>query len=81
MTTLNIISCPGDTILDILQERQVTLELFAQMMGRSEDFCQGLLEGTTVIDEIVAYELSVVIGSTVNFWLTREANYRFGYFG
>ncbi len=70
------ISPPGDTILDLLEERGWAFAYFAERLGLSLDCVSGLLDGTVRITEGIAIKLESTLGSTAQFWLNRESQYR-----
>lgn len=69
-------SPPGQTILSILEFRELTLEDFAQQIGKNVSFTQKLIDGTNVIDMELARKLASTLGSSANFWMAREHDYR-----
>ena len=72
----NWASPPGDTIADLLRERSWTQAEFGRRLGKSGDFVDQLVAGEALIDEAIALTLERVLGSTAQFWRSREANYR-----
>jgi len=70
------ISPPGDTISDILEDRDWTQEVFAKRMGNSTKHISHLITGKAPITQETALKLERVIGGTANFWLNREVQYR-----
>jgi HTH-type transcriptional regulator/antitoxin HigA len=70
------VSPPGDTIADVLEERNWTEELLAEKLGYSTKFINQLIKAEIPIDEEIAIKLSQVIGSTVQFWLNHEKHYQ-----
>ncbi len=70
------ISPPGDTISDILEERDWTQEDFAKRMGNSTKHISQLINGKATITQETALKLERVIGGTAGFWLNREVQYR-----
>ena len=74
--TPNWISPPGDTISDILEERDWTQEDFAKRMGISTKHISQLINGKAPITQKTAMKLERVIGGTAGFWLNREIQYR-----
>lgn len=70
------VSPPGDTILDILEERDWTQDELAQRLGYTPKHVNQLIKGKVPLTEDAAIRLERVIGSTVGFWLAREAKYR-----
>lgn len=70
------VSPPGDTIVSILEERELTIEHFAIEIGRSVGAVQKILDGSLAIDAHLARQLANAIGATENFWMAREHDYR-----
>ncbi len=66
----------GDTIADLLEERNWSQTEFARRTGYTEKHVSLLICGKTSITEDTAIKLERVLGSTAGFWLTREAQYR-----
>ncbi|MEH2404650.1 HigA family addiction module antitoxin [Nostoc sp.] len=72
------VSPPGDTIADILEERDWTQVQLAERLGYSTKHISQLINGKAPINEETALKLERVLGSTAAFWLKREAQYRAG---
>ena len=72
------ISPPGDTIADLLEERDWTQAELANRLGASRKYVNKLISGRVPLSESVVAKLERVLGSTVRFWLNREAGYRAG---
>lgn len=70
------ISPPGHTIISILEERELTVEQFANQIGRSASVAQKILDGSHAIDVEVARALARSLGASENFWIAREYDYR-----
>ena len=70
------ISPPGHTIADLLEERSWTQAQLADRLGVSRKHVSELITGKAAISEAIAIELARVLGSTIGFWLSREAGYR-----
>ena len=70
------VSPPGDTILDIIEERDWTQAELAQRLGYTTKHVNQLIKGKVPLTEDAAIRLERVVGSTVGFWLAREAKYR-----
>lgn len=70
------VSPPGDTIVSILEERELTVEQFAHKIGHSAAVAQKILDGSHAIDVDLAHRLSGAIGASENFWMAREHDYR-----
>lgn len=70
------VSSPGDTITDILKERNVSVVEFAQRMGDTPESATDLIEGRASITIALARRLEKVLGSSVEFWMSRDFQYR-----
>ena len=69
-------SPPGDTIQDILEEKEMTQEEFSWLSKLSTEQVQGLLNGSLRITAEIAIRLESVLGPPMVFWLQREIEYR-----
>src|ERR1700730_1303216 len=69
-------SAPGETIADILEERDLPHAEFARRIGHSISDTHGLLEGRSPITNGLARKLEQVLGASAAFWINREAQYR-----
>ncbi len=67
---------PGDTILDILEEKNWTQAEFADRAGFTIKHASQLVRGKAAITEDTALRLERVFGGNAEFWLSREARYR-----
>ncbi|BDA74972.1 hypothetical protein RIVM261_087850 [Rivularia sp. IAM M-261] len=72
------VSAPGDTIADLLEERNWTQAQLAEQLGYATEHISLLMDGKVPINEEIALKLELVLGSTAAFWLNREAQYRLG---
>ena len=70
------LSAPGGTILDVLEERDMTSKELAALLGYSIDRTERLIAGKEAITRDVANLLSKRVGGSEKFWLSRERNYR-----
>jgi len=70
------VSPPGDTLLDIISDREWTRLELAQRLGVTETHLHQVLKGEVQLTVDMAIRLEQIIGSTANFWLKREARYR-----
>lgn len=70
------VSPPGDTILDLLEERDWTQQQLADRLGYSLKHVNQLIKGKVPLTDEAAARLQNVLGASVGFWLTREAQYR-----
>lgn len=72
----NWASAPGETIADILAERRISLDDFAELIGQSTETADGILEGRVAITIAIARKLERVLGGSVEFWVSRDFHYR-----
>ncbi|MYH34124.1 MAG: helix-turn-helix domain-containing protein [Gammaproteobacteria bacterium] len=70
------VSPPGDTILDLLEERGWPKTEFAERTGYTTKHVSLLISGKASITEDSALRLERALGGTASFWLSREAEYR-----
>lgn len=69
-------SPPGDTIADILSERNVSEAHFAKQLEQSLEDTLDLLKGRIAITIDLARRLECVVGASVEFWMSRDYQYR-----
>ena len=67
---------PGESILDLAEERGWSQGELAQRLGYSEKHISQLINGKVPITVDAAQRLERVLGSTIDFWLALEANYK-----
>lgn len=70
------VSPPGDSILEIIEEREWTQAELAKRLGFSCKHTNQLIKGKVPLTEDAALRLERVLGSNMAFWLAREAKYR-----
>lgn len=70
------VSPPGQTIVSILEERELSVEDFARAIGYTSVQAQKILDGSHSIDTSLARRLSKVVGASHDFWMAREHDYR-----
>nr|WP_323252942.1 HigA family addiction module antitoxin [Spirulina sp. CCNP1310] len=70
------VSPPGETIADLLEERDWTQAQLAERLGYTTKHISQLINGKAPITEDTALKLERVLGSNAVFWLNREAQYR-----
>ena len=70
------VSPPGSTVADLLEERGWTQQALARRSGFTTKHISLLINGKAPITEDTAVKLERVLGSTMRFWMTREAQYR-----
>jgi plasmid maintenance system antidote protein VapI len=68
-------SKPGDTLLTLMEHRELTSDALARKLGRSTATISGLLSGSVEIDDELADELAKHVGGTASFWRTRQSKY------
>jgi addiction module HigA family antidote len=69
-------SAPGDTIADILQDRKLSVAAFAQRIEETPERATDLLQGRASITLAMARRLQRVLGASVEFWMSRDYQYR-----
>lgn len=69
-------SSPGNTIYDILEEKNISLKHFANCMNSNMDFVEKLINGQVSINNEIAEKLRLNLGATTDFWVKREEQYR-----
>ena len=72
----NWASRPGATILRLLNDRGLSTREFADVADISVSELRDLLSGRATIEPVIASKLSIVLGGSAVFWLTREEQYR-----
>lgn len=70
------VSPPGDTLLELLNDRNISLRKIEKLMMIPKETIIGLLYGKVPITNDVAIRLEKALGISSDFWLQREANYR-----
>jgi HTH-type transcriptional regulator/antitoxin HigA len=70
------VSPPGDTIEDLLDDLGMSKAQLAQRTGFTPKHINELVKGRAPLTPAAAVKLATVLGSTAEFWLTREAQYR-----
>lgn len=73
---LELLSRPGDTLLETIDYMGISRELLAQKMGKPVMVIDEIIDGKAVIDFDKAYHLEKALGISSDFWLNREKNYR-----
>ena len=69
-------SPPGDTILDILEEKNWTQSEFARRAGYTAKHVSQMIRGKAAITEDTALRLERFLGGSARFWLALEAEHR-----
>jgi HTH-type transcriptional regulator/antitoxin HigA len=69
-------SPPGETISQVLDEKNISIANFGKAIGLSIRATKDLIKGNLSITTDIAKELQMSIGSTKSFWLKREVEYQ-----
>jgi HTH-type transcriptional regulator / antitoxin HigA len=67
---------PGETIADLLEEREMTQTDLARRLGVSLKHANQVIKGTASISAELALGLEKVFGASADFWLNRESHYQ-----
>jgi HTH-type transcriptional regulator/antitoxin HigA len=70
------VSPPGETLLEVLEERGITQADLADRMGRPRKTINEIIKGKAAITPETALQLERVLGVPASFWNNREKNYR-----
>ncbi len=71
-----VVSPPGATLVELIEERGITQTELARRMGRPLNAVNEVILGNKEITEDTALELERVLGTPAHFWLARESRYR-----
>jgi HTH-type transcriptional regulator/antitoxin HigA len=69
-------SPPGDTISDLLEEKDWGIDQLADLIQLSMEDTNELISGNIPITEEIARKLDQAFGGGSKFWLNREYQYR-----
>lgn len=69
-------TCPGEFIRDELEVRNWTQGTLARVMGRPVAVINQIIKGKKRITTKTATELSAAFGTSAEFWMNLEKNYR-----
>lgn len=69
-------SPPGETILDLMEERDWSQAELANRLGFSAKHLNQLVKGKVALTYETALKLERVLGSTAEFWMNRESQFR-----
>jgi addiction module HigA family antidote len=70
------VSLPGETLQEVLNERQMTQAELAERMGRPKKTINEVIQGKSAITPETALQLERVLGLPAGFWNNLERNYR-----
>lgn len=74
--TPDTVSPPGETLLEMLEERGLSQVELAQRMGRPLKTINEIIKGKAAITPETALQLERVLGVSAGFWNRRERRYR-----
>lgn len=72
----SVVSPPGETLLETLQEREISINELAAKAGISESAIAEILSGQAAITPEIALQLEEILGIPARFWQNRERHYR-----
>jgi HTH-type transcriptional regulator/antitoxin HigA len=71
-----VVSPPGDTLADLLEERGMTQVELARRLGRPKKTINEIIRGKAALTAETAMQLEQALGTPASFWNAREARYR-----
>lgn len=71
-----LLSPPGDTIQETIEEMGMTQAELAERIGRPKEKLNDVIKGREPISTETAHRLEKVLGIPASFWIKREAEYR-----
>ena len=71
-----LLSKPGDTILETIEHIKMSQVELAERMGKTPSKINDLISGKEPITRVTAFQLEKVLGIDAQFWLNREMLYR-----
>lgn len=71
-----LLSPPGDTIQETLDELGMSQAELAERIGRPKEKVNDIIRGREVISTATAHKLEKALGIPASFWLKRESEYR-----
>jgi plasmid maintenance system antidote protein VapI len=71
-------SKPGDTLLTLMEQRELSAETLASKLGCGTALVQGVLAGTANITPEFASALATHLGGTAKFWESRQDRFEAG---
>ena len=74
--TPDSVSLPGETLQEVLDERQMTQADLAERMGQPKKTVNEIVQGKTAITPETALQLERVLGVPAGFWNNLEQNYQ-----
>ncbi|MDB9535667.1 HigA family addiction module antitoxin [Dolichospermum planctonicum CS-1226] len=70
------VSHPGDTLLEVLEDRGMTQAELAERTGRPKKTINEIIKGKAAITPETALQLERVFNIPASFWNNRERHYR-----
>ncbi|MBN1316097.1 MAG: helix-turn-helix domain-containing protein [Anaerolineales bacterium] len=74
--TPDYVSPPGETLLELIEEREISQAELSRRMGRPKKTINEIIQGKTAITPETALQLERVLNVPANFWNRREQQYR-----
>lgn len=72
----DVVSPPGGTLEDLLEERGMSQAQLAERTGRPKKTINEIIKGKAAITPETALQLELVLGTPADFWNQREKRYR-----
>jgi addiction module HigA family antidote len=72
----DVVSAPGETLLEILEDRGMSQAELAERTGRPKKTINQIIKGKAAITPETAIQFERVLGTPASFWNNRERNYR-----
>jgi HTH-type transcriptional regulator/antitoxin HigA len=72
----DVVSAPGETLLEMLEERGMPQSELAERTGRPKKTINEIIKGKATITPATALQLERVLGTPASFWNNREQLYR-----
>lgn len=70
------VSPTGNTILDLLEVKNISISAFASKIGLSVTEAKSLINSEIELNDEIAERLSIALGPSKNFWINRESQFR-----
>ena len=74
--TPDVVSAPGDTLLEVLEQRGMSQSELATRTGRPTKTINEIVKGKAAITPETALQFELVLGIPAGFWIAREQNFR-----